>query len=91
MPEVDESKTIKVRGDEHFKEYAKTHPVPPAYERVIHAKSVTFICIRCHTSVTEVRFPGATTYCAACSIIMKREKTAARVKRVRAKRKKDAM
>jgi phosphopantetheine adenylyltransferase len=91
MPEEHESKPIKVYGDKHFKEYAKTHPVPPAYERWVNARSVTFTCIRCHQEVTEIRYPGPTTYCAACSLIVKREKTAARVKRVRAKRKKDGM
>src|SRR3989442_415973 len=84
MPEEDESKFVKIIGDKHAK--ARSHPTV-AYERVIHAKSVTFTCIRCKKKVTEVHFPGPTTYCAECSIIVRREKTAARTRRSRQRKK----
>ena|SRR5947209_5713404 len=87
MPEEYESKRIQVKGDEHFKEYAKTHPVPPAYERWIHARTVTFTCVRCKQEVTEVRFPGPTRYCAACAAVVKREKTRLRVQAARQRKK----
>jgi late competence protein required for DNA uptake (superfamily II DNA/RNA helicase) len=87
MPEEHESKFVKVYGDKHAREYAERHHAPPAYERMIHARSVTFTCIRCHQEVTEVRFPGPTTYCSECSVIVRREKNAARVRRARAKKK----
>ncbi len=88
MPEQDEAKTIKVYGDKHFKEYRKTHPVPPAYERQVHARSVTFTCQRCQQDVTEVRFPGPRpAYCVTCAVVVKREKTAARTRRSRRSKK----
>ena len=87
MPEEDESKFVKVYGDKHAK--ARSHPTV-AYERVIHTRSVTFTCIRCHQEVTEIRFPGPTTYCAACSVIVRREKTRARTRRSRQRKKEQA-
>lgn len=87
MPEKDELKTIKVYGDEHFKEYAKTHPVPPAYERRIHAEQITFTCEHCHQQITEVRFPGPVRYCSACAVLVKREKSRLRTQRSRQKAK----
>ncbi len=87
MLEKDDAQIVKVRGDQAAKDYADEHPAPPAYSRIIHAKEVTFTCIRCHQAVTEVRYPGPTTYCAACSIVVKREKTAARTRRSRSRKK----
>src|SRR5947209_5160086 len=86
MPEQHESKIIKVYGDKHFKDYSKNHPVPPAYERQMHAQEVTFICQRCNQEITEVRFPGPIKYCSACAVLVKREKTRARVRAVRQKK-----
>ena len=58
MPEEHESKQIKVYGDKHFKEYARTHPVPAAYERYINARSVTFTCKKCARKSQRSAFQG---------------------------------
>ena len=53
-------------------------------------REVTFICQRCQRQVTEWRFPGPLPqYCAACGPVVQKEKTAARTRRVR-QRKKEA-
>jgi hypothetical protein len=83
MPERDELKIIKVLGDKH----AKEKNADPAYQRYIHAQEVTFTCPRCNQEITEVRFPGHVKYCSSCSVIVKREKTRARVQAIRQRKK----
>ena len=60
------------------------------YSRVIMARDVTFTCSRCEQEVTKVQFPGPTPrYCAPCAKEVEREKTRARVARLRERQKKE--
>src|SRR5258708_1430353 len=58
------------------------------YTRVIQARDVTFTCSRCGQEVMKVQFPGPTPrYCDPCAKEVEREKTRARVARLRARQK----
>lgn len=58
------------------------------YTRVITARDVTFTCSRCGQEVTKVQFPGPTPrYCDTCAKETEREKTRARVARLRDRQK----
>ncbi len=58
------------------------------YTRIITARDVTFTCSRCGQEVTKVQFPGPTPrYCDPCAKEVEREKTRARVARLRARQK----
>ena len=59
-----------------------------AYRRTITAQDVTYTCARCSQEVTKALFPGRTPlYCDDCAKEVEREKTRARVTRLRAGRK----
>lgn len=59
-----------------------------SYTRVITARDVTFTCSRCGQEVTKVQFPGPTPrYCDPCAKEVEREKTRARVARLRERQK----
>ncbi len=59
----------------------------PVTARLVGKREVTFTCQRCKQQVTQWRFPGPTPkYCETCQPIVQREKTRARVKRVRDRR-----
>jgi hypothetical protein len=84
MAEPNDVQIVKVYGDKHAK--ARSHPTV-AFERRIATREITFTCERCKAQVTEWHFPSKTPfYCATCSPIVKREKTAARVRRARNKK-----
>jgi hypothetical protein len=84
MAEPNDVQIVKVYGDKHAKD--RTHPAV-AFERRIYTREITFTCERCKALVTEWHYPGKTPYyCETCSPIMKREKTAARVRRARNKK-----
>ncbi|MFL5624274.1 MAG: hypothetical protein ACJ788_01600 [Ktedonobacteraceae bacterium] len=58
------------------------------YTRTITARDVTFTCSRCGQEVTKVQFPGPTPrYCDTCAKEVEREKTRARVARLRERQK----
>lgn len=58
------------------------------YKRTITASDVTYTCVKCGDQVTKALFPGATPqYCDNCALEVKREKTRARVQRLRAGKK----
>src|SRR5258708_15012633 len=55
-----------------------------SYTRTITARHVTFTCSQCGQQVTKVQFPGPTPrYCDTCAKEVDREKTRARVARLR--------
>ncbi len=59
-----------------------------SYTRTITARDVTFTCSRCGQEVTKVQFPGPTPrYCDTCAKEVEREKTRARVARLRERKK----
>lgn len=60
------------------------------YTRVIHTQPITFVCIECGQEVTIEQYPGAQpVYCFDCAGMVRRRKTAERVRRWRATREKD--
>jgi hypothetical protein len=68
--------------DEYDSHYVRIKK--PATARLVGKREVTFTCERCGNQVTEWRYPGPVPqYCAQCGPIVKHEKTAARVRRVR--------
>jgi len=59
-----------------------------AYRRTITASDVTYTCARCKQEVTKSLFPGRMPlYCDVCAKEVEREKTRARVARLRAGKK----
>jgi hypothetical protein len=58
------------------------------YRRTITASEITYTCKRCQNETTKLLFPGAIPlYCDTCAVEVKREKTRARVQRLRAGKK----
>jgi len=58
------------------------------YTRTITAQEVTYTCVRCGQVTSKLVFPGrAPEYCDTCAAEVKREKTRARVARLRAGKK----
>jgi hypothetical protein len=56
----------------------------PATSRLVGKREVTFTCYRCKQVFTEWHYPGPVPqYCATCSPIVRKEKTAARTRRYR--------
>ena len=56
----------------------------PATSRLVGKREATFTCRRCGILVTEWRYPGPEPqYCSECGPVVQKEKTSARVKRVR--------
>lgn len=61
-----------------------------SYERTITAIDVTLTCARCKKDTTRTVYPGATPqYCEECAKEVEREKTRARVARLRAAKKRE--
>jgi hypothetical protein len=58
------------------------------YTREVSTKVVTFSCSRCQKQVTVEKYPGKIFYCEDCAPVVKKEKTRARVARLRTGRKK---
>ncbi len=79
-----ESKLVNVYGDKCAK--ARPHP-QVAYQRMIGTSQVTFVCTVCGKTVTQQRYPGRKPrYCSdPCEEEGRREKTRARVKKLRAR------
>lgn len=62
-----------------------------SYTRTITARDVTYTCSRCGQEVTKGQFPGPTPrYCDPCAKEVEREKTRARVARLRDRQKKES-
>jgi predicted amidophosphoribosyltransferase len=75
--------------DEYESHYVRIKK--PTTSRLVGKREVRFICARCHKDVTEWRYPGPLPqYCAECGPIVKREKTAARTRRARGRKKERA-
>ena len=58
------------------------------YTREVSTKVVTFSCSRCQKQVTVEKYPGKIFYCEDCAPVVKKEKTRARVARLRTGKKK---
>lgn len=69
--------------------HTKTEDRPTgSYQRTIQARYVTVTCSKCLQEVTRLVYPGATPqYCEPCAKEVEREKTRARVARLRMSRK----
>ncbi len=82
------SNVDEVYGDKEARERALSSGSPPALGRLVKAKSIAFACARCATQTQATCYPGAQPqYCEPCALIVRREKTRARVQKLRHKRK----
>lgn len=76
------SKVVSVYGDKFASR------VIPAYQRTVHTRPVTFVCVVCDSQTTQERYPGKTPlYCSEeCKEKRTAEKNEERVHRQREKR-----
>jgi hypothetical protein len=70
--------------EEYDSKFVRVKPT----SRLIGKREVTFTCQRCNAWVTEWRYPGPLPqYCGACGPGVQKEKTAARTRRSRQRKK----
>ena len=90
FPQVGESQVVKVYGDKAMHQYIqarmeKGQSIPPAYERIVEQRQITFQCAQCKTTVTQWRYPSrGPSYCSdACRDAAHLVQTKERVRRYR--------